>query len=309
MTEGGLLSNVAFQAMARDNFVCVRFFSTALGGGHAQVRQFLPGISDELRRNLMYQGNSLVLLTPDGKIINTRYAAVNQTPELTQADVQLEEKIPEGLLQLREMMKRFPAQGERAVAIPWQFSPAHAFVIAWDDNRRIVAVPTKDGKVDAELERILSDPALLEEFHNRYVFIKVGSEQSPPPEIVDALAGAGSRGLLILDVPKTDAGCLGGGKDLHYQGAWPRILGTASGEPTATSLRKLLRQHYLDLPTYVSQGCETTRKNGRSVRTGLEEFEVLWKAAPASVRQRWSRENVDDMKVYSRQALSKAGIQ
>ena len=81
MTEGGLLSNVAFQAMVAENFVCVRLFSTALGGGHAQVQKFLPNISDALRRHLMYQGNSLVVLTPDGKIIDTRYKAVAQSAE------------------------------------------------------------------------------------------------------------------------------------------------------------------------------------------------------------------------------------
>jgi hypothetical protein len=46
------------------------------------------------------------------------------------AAVQMEEKLPEGLLQLRQVMKRFTAGGERVVATPWQFSPAHALVVA-----------------------------------------------------------------------------------------------------------------------------------------------------------------------------------
>src|SRR5688572_2498079 len=174
MTEGGLLSSAAFKAMAAENFVCVRLFSTALGGGHEQVRKFLPGIGDELRRRLMYQGNSVIILTPDGKIVTTRYEAVDQSPQLQEADVQMEEKVPEGFMQLRQVMKRFPAAGKLAVATPWQFSPAHALVVAWDDNRRIVAVPSRDGRVDASFERSLGDPALLTTFQSRYVFVKVG---------------------------------------------------------------------------------------------------------------------------------------
>jgi hypothetical protein len=309
MTEGGLLSNVAFKAMAEENFVCVRLFSTALGGGHAQVRSFLPGISDELRRHLMYQGNSLVLLTPDGKVINTRYEAVEQSKELTEADVQMEEKIPAGLLQLRQVMKRFPAQGKPVVAIPWQFSPAHALVVAWDDNRRIVAVPAQDGKVDAALEKSLSDPELLKKFHARFAFVKVGPEHRPPVEIQQALARAGTGGIVILDVPATDAGCFGSGKDHPYLGPWPRVLATVSGPHSSTTWAKLMHEHYLDLPTYVSQGCEATRKKGKPVRTGLEEFELLWKAAPASVRRNWTRADVEDMKSYTRSALTKLKIE
>lgn len=306
MTEGGLLSNAAFKAMAADNFVCVRLFSTALGGGHAQVRKFLPGISDELRRHLMYQGNSLVILTPDGKIINTQYAAVAQSTDLKEADVQMEEKIPAGILQLRQVMKRFSAQGQPALAIPWQFSPAHALVVAWDDNRRIVAVSAKDGKIDAALERSLADPELLKKFHARFTFVKVGPEHRPPREIDEALTRSG---LLILDVPATDAGCFGNGKDHHYQGNWPRVLAAPSSPHTPASLAKLLQEHYLDLPTYVSQGCESTRKKGRPVRTGLEEFEVLWKAAPASVKRQWTRDEVEDMKSYTRRALMRLAIE
>lgn len=308
MTEGGLLSSVAFQAMAAENFVCVRLFSTALGGGHAEVRRFLPDLSDELRRHLMYQGNSLVALTPDGKIITPGYEAVKQSGELKEADVQLEEKIPEGLLQLRQVMKRYPATGKPVLATPWQFSPAHALVVAWDDNRRIVAVPTTDGMVDAALERAVADAELLKTFHSRFAFVKVGSEHQPSSEVREALAAAGTGGLLILDIPASDAGCLGSGKDQHYQGSWPRVLAAAPGPHTPQSLANLLREHRLDLPTYVTQGCESIRRNGRQVRTGLESFEALWKAAPASVRRRWAREDVEDMKDFTRQGLVNLGI-
>lgn len=307
MTEGGLLSSVMFKAMAADNFVCVRIFSTALGGGHAQVRQFLPGISDELRRHLMYQGNSLVILTPDGKVIDTQYRAVEQSDALKEVDVQMEEKIPEGLLRLREVMKRFPAKSSR-FSTPWQFSPAHALVVAWDDNRRIVVAPSQEGKVDAGLERVLSEPDLLKKYHSRYVFVKAGAEHKPPAEIRDALAKVGPGGVLVLDVPTTDTGCFGSGKDAHYQGAWSRILASSPGPHSPTSLASLLQEHHQDLPTYVTQGCESTRKKGRPVRTGFEPFEVLWKSAPASVRQRWTREAADDMKSYSGEALARWGI-
>jgi hypothetical protein len=305
MTEGGLLSNVAFKAMAAENFVCVRLFSTALGGGHAQINKFLPGISDELRGRLMYQGNSLIILTPEGRIVTTKYAAVDQSPALHDTDIQMEEKIPEGILQLRQVMKRFPAKGKPALTTPWQFSPAHALVVAWDDNRRIVAVPSQDGRIDASLEQSLADAGLLKQFQSRYVFVKVGAEHAPPAEIQTALAQAGSGGLLILDIPVTDNGCVGSGKDQHYQGPWPRVLAVAPGPQTSDSLAKLLQQHYIDLPTYVSQKCEKTRSDGKHVRTGLEDFDVLWRGAPASVRQRWSQEVVEDMRNYSRQVLSR----
>jgi hypothetical protein len=304
MTEGGLLSSVAFKAMASENFVCVRLFSTALGGGHVQVQQFLPGISEELRRRLMYQGNSILLLTPEGKIITTRYEAVDQSPQLQEADVQMEEKIPEGFMQLRQVMKRFPATGKPVVATPWQFSPAHALVVAWDDNRRIVAVPSRDGRVDASLARSLADPELLKKYQSRYVFVKVGPEHSPPAEIRAALEKAGTGGLLILDIPKTDVGCVGGGKDQHYQGTWPEVRTVVAGPHTAETLKKLLQEHHIDLPTYVSQKCEKTRKEGKNVRTGLEEFDVIWKGAPASVKRRWSKEDVEDMRNYTKQALA-----
>jgi hypothetical protein len=304
MTEGGLLSSVPFKAMAAENFVCVRLFSTALGGGHAQVRKFLPGINDEFLQRLMYQGNSIVILTPEGKIITTQYTAVDQSPELKDSDVQMEEKIPEGYLQLRQVMKRFPATGKPAVATPWQFSPAHALVVAWDDNRRIVVVPSQDGRIDASLERSLADSELLKKHQSRYAFVKVGAEHMPPPEIQEALDRAGTGGVLILDIPATDVGCVGGGKDQHYQGAWPRVRAVAPGPHTADSLAKLLQEHTIDLPTYVSQKCETTRKTGKNVRTGLEDFDVIWKGAPASVRRRWSAEEVEDMRQYTRQALA-----
>jgi hypothetical protein len=305
MTEGGLLSSVAFKAMAAENFVCVRLFSTALGGGHAQVQKFLPGINEELRRRLMYQGNSILILTPEGKIITTRYGAVDQSPELQEADVQMEEKLPEGIMQLRQVMKRFPAAARPVAATPWQFSPAHALVVAWDDNRRIVAVPTRDGHVDAALERSLADPALLKKYQSRYVFVKVSLEHAPPAEIRAALEKAGAGGLLILDIPRTDIGCVGSGKDQHYQGPWPAVRAVATNPQTSDSVAKLLQEHYIDLPTYVSQKCEKTRKDGKHVRTGLEEFDVMWKAAPASVRRRWSVEDVEDMRNYTRQALSR----
>lgn len=309
MTEGGLLSSVAFKAMAAENFVCVRLFSTALGGGHAQVRKFLPGISEELRHHLMGQGNSIVLLTPEGKLINTQYAAVDQSPQLRESDVQMEEKIPEGLLQLRQVMKRFPAGGKPVVATPWQFSPAHALVVAWDDNRRVVAVPSQDGRSDASLTRSLADPELLNKYQSRYTFVKVSAEQAPPAEIQAALDKAGPGGVLILDIPATDAGCIGGGKDQPFKGPWPSVRAVAPGPHTADSLAKLLQEHYIDLPTYVSQKCESTRQTGKQVRTGLEDFDVIWRAAPASVRQRWSREAVEDLKVYTKRALAKVRSQ
>lgn len=304
MTEGGLLSSAAFKAMAAENFVCVRIFSTALGGGHAQIQKFLPGLSDELRRRLMYQGNSVVILTPDGKIITTRYEAVDQSPRLQEADVQMEEKVPDGILQLRQVMKRFPAAAEPVVATPWQFSPAHALVVAWDDNRRIVAVPCRDGRVDPALERGLADPGLLKAFQSRYVFVKVGPGQAPPAGIQRALDEVGPGGLLVLDIPKTDVGCVGGGKDQPYQGAWPDVRAVARGPHTVDSLEKLLQEHLIDLPTYVSQKCEKTRREGKHVRTGWEEFDVIWKSAPASVRKRWSREDVEDLRGYTRRALA-----
>lgn len=305
MTEGGLLSNEAFKAMAADNFICVRLFSTALGGGHAQVHKFLPGIDDELRRRLMYQGNSIVILTPDGKIITTHYEAVAQSPSLRDADVQMEEKIPEGLLQLRQVMQRFPAAGKPKLATPWQFSPAHALVVAWDDNRRIVAVPSRDGKIDPNLERALADAELLKKHHSRYVFVKVGPEHAPPPDIQSALDKTGPAGLLILDIPQNDTGCVGSGQDDNYKGPWPRLRATAPGPHTAASLDKHLQEHFIDLPTYVSQKCEKTRRDGRTVHTGLEPFETLWRAAPASVRNRWSKEVVEDMQAYAREALNR----
>src|SRR5688500_17779894 len=100
MTESGLLSSAAFKEMAAENFVCVRIFSTALGGGHSQVRKFLPGLSDAVRQHLMYQGNAIVILTPEGKIVNVKYEAVSQSPQLKDADIQMEEQVPEGWLQL-----------------------------------------------------------------------------------------------------------------------------------------------------------------------------------------------------------------
>jgi hypothetical protein len=307
MTEGGLLSSAAFKAMAAENFVCVRLFSTALGGGHEQVRKFLPGISDELRRRLMYQGNSVLVLTPDGKIVTTRYEAVDQSPRLQEADVQMEEKVPGGLMQLRQVMKHFPAAGKPAAATPWQFSPAHALVVAWDDNRRVVAVPSRDGRINPALEKSLADLVLLTRFQSRYVFVKVGPEHAPPAEVRKALDRVGEGGLLVLDIPKTDVGCVGSGKDQHYQGPWSEVRAAVPGPHTAESLAKLLREHLTDLPTYVSQKCEKTRREGKHVRTGLEEFDVIWKGAPASVRRLWSKADVEDMREYTSQALARPG--
>jgi hypothetical protein len=230
---------------------------------------------------------------------------VDQSPQLQEADVQMEEKVPEGFMQLRQVMKRFPATGKPVAATPWQFSPAHALVVAWDDNRRIVAVPSRDGRVDASQELSLGDPALLKRFQSRFVFVKVGPEHVPPAEIRAALDRAGAGGLVILDIPKTDTGCVGGGKDQHYRGPWPAVRAVARGPQTVESAAKLLREHRVDLPTYVSQKCEKTRKDGKNVRTGLEDFDVLWKGAPASVRRRWSREDVDDMRDYVGRALAR----
>ena len=309
MTEGGLLSSVAFKEMAAENFVAVRIFSTALGGGHAQVQKFLPGLNDEFRRYLMYQGNATVILTPEGKIINTKYAAVDQSTKLREPDVQMKEKIPEGNLQLRQVMKRFPAAGKPVVATPWQFSPAHAFVVAWDDNRRIVAVPCRGGQIDTSLERSLADPGLLKKYQSRYAFVKVGAEQAPPAEIQAAFEKAGAGGLVILDIPARDDGCCAGGKDQPYKGPWPKVLAVVQGPHTTDSLEKLLHKHYIDLPTYVSQKCEQRRKaTGKRVWTGLEDFDEIWRASPAIVRQRWSTEDVEDMRNYTKKALSKLSL-
>jgi hypothetical protein len=59
-----------------------------------------------------------------------------------------------------------------------------------------------------------------------------------------------------------------------------------------------------DLTHLLSDYHEPTTISTARVRTGLEDFDVLWRGAPASVRQRWSQEAVEDMWKYSRQVLS-----
>ena len=54
----------------------------------------------------------------------------------------------------------------------------------------------------------------------------------------------------------------------------------------------------------LSEG-KKTRKSGKNVRTGLEDFDAIWKAAPASVKRRWTKEEIDDMRRFTQDALSK----
>src|SRR5688572_3361838 len=84
------------------------------------------------------------------------------------------------------------------------------------------------------------------------------------------------------------------------RGPWPQVRTADSGPRTAESLARVLREHRVDLPTYVSRKCEKTRREGEHVRTGLEEFDAIWKGAPASVRRLWSKAEVEDMKDYTR---------
>lgn len=300
MTEGGLLSNVTFKTMAAENFVCVRLFTTALGGGKAQIRKFLPGISEELCDRLMFQGNALVVITPDGRIVTTpNYEAVEQTKDLKESDVQMNEKIPEGILDLRQVMKNHPARGETLFATPWQFSPAHAFVVSWDDNRRIVAVPSKGGNINPSLKEVLSNEALLKRFQSRYVFVKIGTGHEPPREIQMAIEKAGETGVVILDIPETNKECFGKNTEKKYTGAWPTVRDISPGPHTVASLKNLLGEHYIDLPTYITQKTEKRRREGRKGRTGHESFEELWRSAPASVRRRWTEEQYIDMMSYA----------
>lgn len=112
--------------------------------------------------------------------------------------------------------------------------------------------------------------------------------------------------MVILVIPESDDGCCAGGKDQQYKGPWAKVLAVAPGPHTPASLAKLLEEHRVDLPTWVSQLNEHGRRTtGRGGHTGFEAFDVSWGAAPMSVKRRWSGEAVEDMRKFTRQALAK----
>lgn len=254
--ERSLCSRDGVFATLCRTFVCVRLYYTAKGASEPFARL---GLGDPRgpRNNV-----DLAFLAPDGRNIDVRTLKPATGPQegVWVRDVVASEKNQAGdgkeILQktyalMREIARLYPGRNA-APSVPWQVSLSHGiFVSAWDTKvapewgvrtrRRIVIVPADEGAVDGAL----GDADLLRRMERHYVFVKLAAGETPPA-LQEAVARAGSGGLVVLEAARSVEGF--GQKQMELTRVYPAVLDARPGPHTRASLLALLEKHATSAP-------------------------------------------------------------
>lgn len=204
----------------------------------------------------------LAFLTPDGRNIDVRTLKPLDGPSREGAWVRDivatakneagdgKEIVEKTIELMRKLARLYPLKSDEQ-STPWQVSLSHAiFVSAWDgrlarsggarDQRRILIVPSSGGDVDPSLETALEASDVLKRFERHYVFVRIDPKEAPV-ELKEALEGAGSKGVLLLDAARSVNG-FGQNQD-RLPRIYPKVLASPAGPLTKAALVELLGKH------------------------------------------------------------------